>query len=111
MPLTHAALVVFFLAGLADWLILWEYTGLSLTLLVAAVAGAVLAFGRRDRPALTAAAIAPTLLLVEVTALSVALSFFALALTAMLAAARGPRSAAALLPSLARFMALSLIHI
>lgn len=105
MQLKHAALAVFFLAGLADWLILWENTGLSLTLLVAAVAIAVIAFGRRDWPVLTSAGLAPALLLIEVTALSLILAFFALSLAAMLAAARGPRSVAGVLPALARFTA------
>jgi len=105
VPLRHAALAVFFLTGLADWLILWENTGLSLTLLVAAVAIAVTAFGRRDWQVLACAGLAPALLLVEVTALSVILAFFALALAAMLAAARGPRSVAGVLPALARFAA------
>ena len=105
VQLRHTALVVFFLAGLADWLILWENTGLSLTLLVAAIACAVLVFGRRDGPVLGAAVIAPVLLLVEVSALSVILAFFALALAAMLASARGPRTAAGVMPALARFVA------
>lgn len=101
----HAALAVFFLAGLADWLILWENTGLSLTLLVTAVAVAVIAFGRRDWQVLACAALAPGLLLIEITALSLILAFFAMALAAMLAAARGPRSFAGVLPALARFTA------
>lgn len=103
VPLTHVALAVFFLAGLADWLILWENTGLSLTLLVASVAIAVVTFGRRDAPVLVCASLAPLLLVVEVTPLSVSLAFLALALAAMLAAQRGPRTAAGVLPALARF--------
>lgn len=105
MQLKHAVLAVFFLAGLADWLILWENTGLSLTLLVAAIAIVMIAFGRRDWPVLTCAGLAPALLLIEVTALSLILAFFALSLAAMLAAARGPRSVAGVLPALARFAA------
>lgn len=103
--LVTTALAAFFLAGLADWLILWENTGLSLTLLIAAVAIAVITFGRRDWPVLSCAALAPAFLLIEVTALSVTLAFFALALAAMLAAARGPRTAAGVMPALARFVA------
>lgn len=106
-PLPHIALAVFFLAGLADWLILWENTGLSLTLLVAAISAAVTVFGRRDWPVLAFAVVAPLLLLIEITALSVVLAFFMLALAAMLAVARGPRSAAGVIPALTRFTALT----
>ncbi len=105
VPLTHVALAVFFLSGLADWLILWEETGLSLTLLVAAISAAMMVFGQRDGPVLATAGVAPAVLFIEVTALSVTLACFALALAAMLAAGRGPRSAAAILPTLTRFMA------
>ena len=102
-PLALTALAAAFLAGLADWLVLWENTGLSLTLLVAAISAAALTFGRRSWSALACAALASALLLIEVSTLSVFLAFLALALTAMLAAAQGPRSAAAILPALARF--------
>ena len=105
VPLTHVVLVVFFLAGLADWLILWENTGLSLALLVAAISAVVTVLGRRDWPVLAFAIAAPLLLAIEVTALSVTLAFFALALAGMLAAGRGPRSVASVLPALIRFMA------
>lgn len=88
----HAALAVFFLAGLADWLILWEHTGFSLSLLVAAAAMAVVAFGQREWPVLACAAIAPGLVLIEVSALSVSLALCALALAALLADARGRRA-------------------
>ena len=106
-PLAHVALAVAFLTGLADWLILWEHTGLSLTLLVAAVSAAAALLGRRGRAVCAAALIAPALLLIEVTALSVALAFCGLTLTATLAASRGPATAETLAMSIARFAALA----
>ena len=92
----------YFLAGLADWLTLWENTGLSLALLVAAISTVVTVLGRRDWPVLAFAIVAPLLLAVEVTALSVTLAFFALSLSAMLAAGRGPGSVSSVLPVLIR---------
>lgn len=104
-PLAYSALAVFFLAGLADWLILWENTGLSLSLLFAAISLAAVLLGRRDPAVIIAAISGPALLLIEVTALSVFLALCALALTALLAAARGPATSGGLAPSLVRFAA------
>ncbi len=65
----------------------------------------MIGFGRRDWLVLACGALAPGLLLIEVTALSVSLAFFALSMAAMLAAARGPQTAAGVMPALARFVA------